>query len=45
VTLEDRQRLNGFVEHIVEKRTFSGDDLVAEIQQLVAVSARRDRAV
>jgi|GEM_PF-2752528 len=41
ITLEDRQRLNGYVELILQKSAFSREQLIAEIRELVTNSIRR----
>ncbi|MDX1395325.1 MAG: response regulator [Gemmatimonadota bacterium] len=35
LTVEDRRRLNGGVEHVVEKRAYAVDELLAEVRDLV----------
>jgi signal transduction histidine kinase/CheY-like chemotaxis protein len=40
ITLEDRLRLNGYVEKIVEKGAFSRDDLLDTVKEMVEVSVR-----
>ncbi|MFV1987121.1 MAG: response regulator [Gemmatimonadota bacterium] len=39
LTVEDRRRLNGGVEHVVEKGAYAVDDLLAEVRDLVATRA------
>jgi PAS domain S-box-containing protein len=36
LTVEDRRRLNGGVEHVVEKRAHAVEDLLAEVRDIVA---------
>ncbi len=40
ITLEDRLRLNGYVEKILEKGTYSRDDLLRAVREMVEVSVR-----
>ena len=40
ITLEDRLRLNGYVEKIVEKGAYSRDDLLNTVKEMVEVSVR-----
>jgi signal transduction histidine kinase/CheY-like chemotaxis protein len=40
ITLEDRLRLNGYVEKIVEKGAYSRDDLLSTVKEMVEVSVR-----
>jgi signal transduction histidine kinase/DNA-binding response OmpR family regulator len=40
ITLEDRLRLNGYVEKILEKGTYSRDDLLRAVKELVEVGMR-----
>jgi hypothetical protein len=40
LTLEDRLRLNGYVEKILQKGAYSRDQLLGEVRDLVAKSAR-----
>ncbi|HEX8458977.1 MAG TPA: response regulator [Pyrinomonadaceae bacterium] len=40
ITLEDRLRLNGYVEKIVEKGAYSRDELLGTVKQMVEVSVR-----
>ncbi len=42
LTPEDRRRLNGGVERIIEKGTVSPDELLAEVRRLVAAHAAAD---
>jgi CheY-like chemotaxis protein len=41
ITLEDRLRLSGYVEKILEKDTYSRDDLLHAVSRMVEVSVRR----
>jgi len=43
LTAEDRQRLNGFVERILEKGAYTRDSLLREVRDLVLVSVARRR--
>jgi len=43
LTAEDRQRLNGYVERILEKGAYSRDTLLAEVRDLVAACVARRR--
>jgi signal transduction histidine kinase/CheY-like chemotaxis protein len=40
ITLEDRLRLNGYVEKIVEKGAYSRDDLLSTVKEMVKVGVR-----
>ncbi|HEV2800472.1 MAG TPA: response regulator [Pyrinomonadaceae bacterium] len=40
ITLEDRVRLSGYVEKIVEKGAYSRDDLLSTVKQMVEMSMR-----
>ncbi|MCA1568150.1 MAG: response regulator [Acidobacteria bacterium] len=40
ITLEDRLRLNGYVEKILEKGNYSRDDLLRAVREMVEVSVR-----
>jgi len=40
ITLEDRLRLNGYVEKILEKGTYSRDDLLRAVKEMVEVGMR-----
>src|SRR5262249_55912063 len=40
VTVEDRMRLNGYVEKILEKNAYSREDLLGEVRDLVAACVR-----
>jgi signal transduction histidine kinase/CheY-like chemotaxis protein len=40
ITLEDRLRLNGYVEKILEKGSYSRDDLLRTVREMVEVSVR-----
>jgi CheY-like chemotaxis protein len=40
---EDRERLNGHVEKILQKGTYDRDQLLAEVRELVAQSVARRR--
>jgi CheY-like chemotaxis protein len=40
ITLEDRLRLSGYVEKIVEKGAYSRDDLLSTVKEMVKVSVR-----
>ena len=45
LTVEDRQRLNGYVERVLEKGAYSRETLLGEVRDLVAACvARRRRA-
>jgi len=41
LTAEDRMRLNGYVEMILQKGAFGQDELIAEIRTLVSDCAER----
>jgi signal transduction histidine kinase/DNA-binding response OmpR family regulator len=41
LTAQDRLRLNGYVEKILQKQAYSQDALLAEVRDLVAAGARR----
>jgi signal transduction histidine kinase/CheY-like chemotaxis protein len=41
ITLEDRLRLSGYVEKILEKDSYSRDDLLRAVSRMVEVSVRR----
>ena len=41
LTPEDRARLNGHVEKVLQKGTYGRDDMLKEVRRLVAVCARR----
>ena len=43
LTAEDRQRLNGYVERILEKGAYSRGTLLAEVRDLVAACVARQR--
>ena len=43
LTVEDRQRLNGYVERILEKGAYTRDTLLAEVRDLVAACVARRR--
>jgi GAF domain-containing protein/CheY-like chemotaxis protein len=43
LTAEDRQRLNGYVERVLEKGAYSRDTLLAEVRDLVAACVARRR--
>ena len=43
LTVEDRQRLNGYVERVLEKGAYSRDTLLAEVRDLVAACVARRR--
>ena len=43
LSAEDRQRLNGYVEKVLQKGTYSRDALLAEVRELVALSIARQR--
>ena len=43
LTAEDRQRLNGYVERILEKGAYTRDTLLAEVRDLVAACVARRR--
>jgi CheY-like chemotaxis protein len=45
LTVEDRLRLNGYVEKILQKGAHSGEALLAEIRDLVAACAGRGAAI
>jgi CheY-like chemotaxis protein len=40
LTVEDRMRLNGYVEKILQKGAYDRDELLAEVRELVAPCAR-----
>jgi hypothetical protein len=40
---DDRERLNGYVENILQKGTYDRDHLLAEVRELVASSVARRR--
>ncbi|HEV8309219.1 MAG TPA: response regulator [Methylomirabilota bacterium] len=40
LSAEDRQRLNGYVERVLQKGTYSRDDLLREVRDMVTASAR-----
>ncbi|HEY1403376.1 MAG TPA: response regulator, partial [Pyrinomonadaceae bacterium] len=40
ITLEDRVRLNGYVEKILEKGAYSRDDLLGAVREMVEISVR-----
>jgi CheY-like chemotaxis protein len=42
LTSEDRERLNGFVEQILQKGAYSREELMRQVQDLVNASIRRD---
>jgi hypothetical protein len=44
LTVEDRLRLNGYVEKILQKGTYGRDELLAEVRELVARSACEGRS-
>jgi CheY-like chemotaxis protein len=44
VTAEDRLRLNGYVERILEKGSYSREQLMREVRELVATSVRNGAA-
>ena len=43
LTAEDRKRLNGYVERILEKGAYSRDTLLGEVRDLVAACVARRR--
>jgi CheY-like chemotaxis protein len=43
LTREDRERLNGYVQRILQKGTHGRDELLAEVRELVAASVARRR--
>ncbi len=43
LTAEDRLRLNGYVERVLQKGTYSRDGLLAEVRELVTASIARRR--
>ena len=43
LTAEERQRLNGYVERILEKGAYSRDTLLGEVRDLVAACVARRR--
>jgi signal transduction histidine kinase/DNA-binding response OmpR family regulator len=43
LTLEDRQRLNGSVEKIFQKGTYTRDELIGEVRDLITASVRAKR--
>ena len=42
LSLEDRLRLNGYVEKIIEKGSYSREKLLSEVTQLVKASTRKN---
>jgi hypothetical protein len=44
LTVEDRLRLNGYVEKILQKGAYGRDELLAEVRELVARSACEGRS-
>jgi CheY-like chemotaxis protein len=44
LTREDRERLNGYVEKILQKGAYGRDQLLAEVRELVAQSIARRRS-
>jgi len=44
ITVEDRLKLNGYVEQILRKGDYSREALLGEVHQLVTASARRESA-
>jgi len=44
LTREDRERLNGYVQKILQKGAYGRDELLAEVRELVAASVARRRA-
>ncbi|MCH7843311.1 MAG: GAF domain-containing protein, partial [Chloroflexi bacterium] len=43
ITAEDRQRLNGYVEKVVQKGSYSAESLLTELRGLVTAFAGKDR--
>jgi CheY-like chemotaxis protein len=43
LTPEDRQRLNGSVEKILQKGAYSRDELIGEVRDLIITSIREQR--
>jgi CheY-like chemotaxis protein len=43
LTNEDRQRLNGYVERVIQKGAYTGDGLLAEVRRLVGAFTVRNR--
>jgi hypothetical protein len=44
LTPDDRQRLNGYVERILQKGTYSQEELLHEVRDLVAVRIQSGRS-
>jgi CheY-like chemotaxis protein len=44
LTSHDRQRLNGYVERLLQKGTYSQEELLREVRDLVAVRVQPDRS-
>jgi CheY-like chemotaxis protein len=44
LTREDRERLNGYVEKVLQKGAYGRDELLAEVRDLVAQSIARRRS-
>ncbi len=44
LTEEDHQRLNGYVERVIQKGAYRGEALLAEVRRLVAAYAGQKRA-
>jgi CheY-like chemotaxis protein len=44
LTVEDRLRLNGYVEKILQKGAYGRDELLADVRELVARSAQEGRS-
>jgi signal transduction histidine kinase/CheY-like chemotaxis protein len=45
ITSEDRLRLSGYVEKILQKETYTSEKLLAEVRDLVVASVRQDATV
>jgi hypothetical protein len=45
LTAEDRQRLNGSVEKILQKGAYSREALIDEVRELIAASIRAQRFI
>jgi CheY-like chemotaxis protein len=44
VTFEDRQRLQGSVQRVIQKANHTGDDLVREVRSILAPIGRQESA-
>ena len=45
ITPEDRRRLDGYVEQILQKGTYTREELLAEVRKLVVACVPQDSAV